>query len=151
MNWYTAVSKDITQVPAAIAHYESELASAKFECKVSGSIEKASAALPGIVEQRFNQLQELEAILELLNIEMKALRNGHFRKYLENYNRTLSSRDCEKFAEGESDVVEFAKLINEFALIRNQYLGIIKAIDTKQWQLTNITKLRCAGLDDASI
>lgn len=43
------------------------------------------------------------------------------------------------------------KIINEFALLRNQWLGIIKAIDQKQWQITNIVKLRTAGLEDVSI
>ena len=151
MNWYSVVSQDITKVPDAIAHYQSELLIAKKECKLTGSIEKASASLPGIVEHRFNQLQELEAILELLNIEMKYLKNTHFRKYLENYNRSLSSRDCEKFAEGELDVVEFSRMINEFALVRNQYLGVSKALETKQWQVTNLVRLKCAGLDDAGV
>ena len=40
------------------------------------------------------------------------------------------------------------KIINEFALLRNQWLGIIKGLDIKQWQLSNIIKLRTAGLED---
>ena len=32
--------------------------------KIYGNLERASAALPGIVEERFGQLQQLEAILE---------------------------------------------------------------------------------------
>ena len=107
--------------------------------------------MPGIVELRFSQLQEIEAILEYLNIELRRLRSQFFRKYLENYQRALSSRDCEKFVEGEDDVVSFEKIINEFALIRNKWLGIIKALDQKQWQITNIVKLRVAGMEDASI
>ena len=151
MNWYNKVSDDITNIPSAIAYYESELAIAKDECKIRGNLEKISAHMPGIVEQRFNQLQEIEAILEFLNIEARRLRSSHFRKYLENYQRALSSRECEKFVEGESDVVDFDKIINEFALLRNKWLGIIKALDIKQWQISNITKLRTAGLEDATI
>jgi hypothetical protein len=30
-------------------------------------------------------------------------------------------------------------------------LGIIKALDIKQWQLSNIVKLRTAGLEDATL
>jgi hypothetical protein len=107
--------------------------------------------MPGIVETRFNQLQEIEGILEYLNIELRRLRSQHFRKYLENYQRQLSSRDCEKFVEGEADVVDFEKIINDFALLRNKWLGIIKALDIKQWQLSNIVKLRTAGLEDATL
>lgn len=151
MNWYSIVSQDISQIPAAITYYETELATARYECKLSGNIEKAAAALPGIVELRFGQLQEIEAILEYLNIEARRTRSKHFRKYLEGYQRALSSRDCEKYVDNEPEVVGYDKLINEFALLRNKWLSIIKAIDQKQWQITNIVKLRVAGIEDASI
>lgn len=151
MNWYDKVSKDISAIPDAAAFFEAELLAAKQDTRISGSIEKASAAMPGIVENRFNQLQEIEAILEYLNIELRRLKSQFFRKYLENYQRSLSSRDCDRFVEGESDVVDLEKIINDFALLRNKWLGIIKALDIKQWQLSNIVKLRTAGLDDATI
>ena len=151
MNWYDRVSKDISNIPDAVAFYEAELQAAKLDTHIAGNIEKAAAKMPGIVETRFNQLQEIEAILEYLNIELRRLRSQHFRKYLENYQRALSSRDCEKFVEGEADVVDFEKIINDFALLRNKWLGIIKALDIKQWQLSNIVKLRTAGLEDATL
>jgi hypothetical protein len=151
MSWYAKVSKDIAYLPNSLDHFYNELDDAKLEVKVHGNVEKASAALPGIVEQRFNQLQEIEAILEYLNIELRRIKSKAFRKYLENYQRALSSRDCEKYVEGEADVVDMEKIINEFAMLRNQWLGIIKALDIKQWQLSNIIKLRAAGLEDISL
>ena len=150
-NWYDKVSKDVNNIPAAVAYYEAELLQAKKEIKITGRIEKASSMMPALVETRFGQLQEIEAILEYLNIELRRLRATHFRKYVENYQRQLSSRDAEKFVDGEADVVDFEKIINEFALLRNKWLGIIKGLDIKQWQLSNIVKLRTAGLDDASL
>jgi hypothetical protein len=151
MTWYSVVSQDIGRIPDAITYYEAELVPARQECKLRGNIEKAAAALPGIVELRFGQLQEIEAILEFLNIELRRTRSKHFRKYLENYQRALSSRDCERYVDNEAEVVGYEKLINEFALLRNKWLSIIKAIDQKQWQITNIVKLRVAGIEDASI
>lgn len=149
--WYNKVSKDISHIPDAVAYYEAELLAAKTDTRIAGNIEKAAASMPGIVEQRFNQLQEIEAILEYLNIELRRLRSQHFRKYLENYQRALSSRDVEKFVEGEADVVDFEKIINEFALLRNKWLGIVKGLDVKQWQLSNVIKLRTAGMEDATL
>jgi hypothetical protein len=151
MGWYTKIAKDISNIPDAVDHFESELQDAKREVKIFGNLEKSAADLPGVVEQRFGQLQEIEAILEYLNIELRRLKSSHFRKYLETYQRALSSRDCEKFVEGEADVVDFEKIINEFALLRNKWLGITKGLDQKQWQITNIVKLRIAGMEDASI
>jgi len=151
MAWYSRVSRDITQIPAAIQYFETELLQAKQECKLSGNVEKQASMMPGIVEHRFNQLQELEAILEYLNIELRKLRSSFFKKYLENYQRALSSRDVEKYVDGEQDVVDYEKIINEFALVRNKWLGVLKALDQKQWQITNIVKLRVAGMEDATI
>jgi hypothetical protein len=151
MSWYRSVTKDITKINDAIDYFEGELKQARLEVKVSGSIEKASAAMPGIVEERYAQLQEIEAILEFLNIELRKLRSSLFKKYLENYQRALSSRDVEKYVDGEQDVVDFEKIINEFALLRNKWLGIIKSLDIKQWQLSNIIKLRVAGMEDATL
>ena len=107
--WYQKIAKDISAIPEAIKHYESELESAKAECRIRGNVEKASANMPGIVEQRFNQLQEIEAILQYMNIELRRLRSKHFKKYLENYQRALSSRDVEKYVDGEADVVDYEK------------------------------------------
>ncbi len=149
--WYNKISKDISNIPDAVDYYNTELQAARMECRITGNIEKAAANMPGIVEQRFSQLQEIEAILEYLNIELRRLKSQHFRKYLENYQRALSSRDCEKYVEGEADVVDFEKIINEFALLRNKWLGITKALDVKQWQLSNVIKLRTAGMEDASL
>lgn len=151
MGWYSEVSRDIGKIPEAIQHFEVELVDARREVKLTGNVERAAASMPGIVEHRFNQLQEIEAILEYLNIELRRLRSSFFKKYLENYQRALSSRDVEKYVDGESDVVDYEKIINEFALLRNKWLGVLKALDQKQWQITNVVKLRVAGMEDASL
>jgi hypothetical protein len=148
MSWYSKVSRDIGHLPDCLDHFYLELDQARLEVKIHGNVERSSVELPGIVEHRFNQLQEIEAVLEYLNIELRRIRSKSFRKYLENYQRALSSRDCEKYVEGEADVVDMEKVINEFAMLRNQWLGIIKGLDIKGYQINNIIKLRAAGLED---
>jgi hypothetical protein len=151
MGWYSNISRDINQIPAAIQYFETELVDAKLEVKLKGNVERAASEMPGIVEHRFNQLQELEAILNYLNIELRRLRSSFFKQYLENYQRALSSRDVEKYVDGEADVVDYEKIINEFALMRNKWLGLLKGLDQKQWQITNVVKLRVAGMEDATL
>jgi hypothetical protein len=151
MGWYSDIARDISKIPPAVQYFEDELDNARVEVKLKGNVERAAAEMPGIVEHRFNQLQEIEAILNYLNIELRRLRSSYFKKYLENYQRALSSRDVEKYVDGEADVVDYEKIINEFALLRNRWLGVLKALDQKQWQITNIVKLRVAGMEDASI
>ena len=149
--WYNRVVNNIAEIPGFINFYESELEEAKRECNVKGIVEKNITALPGITEHRFNQLQEIEAILEHLNIELRKERSRTFRKYLESYNRQLSSRDAEKFVDSEDSVINLTHLCNQYSLLRNKYLGVMKGLDTKQWQIGHITRLRTAGMEDIVI
>jgi hypothetical protein len=152
MNWYNnVVSSKLTMLPDAITHYEAEIKAAKNECRITGNIEKAAALMPGIVEHRFNQLQDIEAILQYLNNELQRLRGKYFKHYNEAYARKLTSRDIERYVDFEEEIVTIKNINNEVSLIRNQYLGITKSLECKQWQITNIVKLRCAGLEDASL
>lgn len=151
MNWYTRISSDLSVIPDFIAHYESELEQARYDCRVKGRVEGNISNLPGITEQRFNQLQEIEAVLNYLNIQLRKLRRKYFQKYLEGYNRALTSRDAEKYVDGEDEVIDFEVLINEVALLRNKWLGIMKGLDSKQWQLGHIVRLRTAGMEDITV
>ena len=72
--WYSKISKDISYIPDAVAYFDGELQAAKKDVQITGNIEKAAAAMPGIVEQRFSQLQEIEAILEYLKCHNSNLR-----------------------------------------------------------------------------
>jgi hypothetical protein len=148
MNWYFNITQNLSVLPDFIQHFQEELERAMSEIKIHGHVEKQLSSLPAIVETRFNQLQTIEAVLNFLNIKLRKTRSDAFKKFLENYNRALSSRDCEKYVDGDSDVVTLETLINEVALLRNQYLGIIKSLENKQWQLNNLVKLKCAGLED---
>jgi hypothetical protein len=151
MNWYTKITQDLSVIPDFIEHYETELEHAKKEVRIFGNIEKNIASLPGITEHRFNNLQEIEAVLNYLNIKLKQIRRKHFQKYLEAYNRELSSRDAEKYVDGESEVIDFEILINEVALLRNKWLGILKSLESKNFMLGHLTKLKCAGMEDYAI
>ena len=150
-NWYQKVSSNIANLPDCIEHYEDQLVEARGEIPMKGSIEKSSSVLPAIVETRFAQLQEIEAILEHLNIQLRRIRSNTFRQYLEKYQRQLSSRDAQTYVDGEQSVVDQSELINQFGLLRNQFLGVLKALEAKQFQINNIVKLRVAGLEDSEI
>ena len=146
-----ATNGDISKLDNAIAYFEQELTDSQKECNIKGSLEMAASRLPGIFEYRYRQLQEVEAILEYLNIELKQFRSIHFRKYKEAYNTELNATAIEKYIDGEKDIVEWSKAVNRFALIRNEYVGVTKSLDMKNFQIGHITKLRVAGIEDASL
>ena len=149
--WYSKVVSSLGAIPDFIAYYEGELEGAKRECKIGGNVERNIKELPGLTEHRFNQLQEIEAVLNYLNIQLRKIRRKHFQKYLEAYARALTSRDAEKYVDGEDEVIDYETIINEVALLRNKWLGIMKGLETKQWQMGHIVRLRTAGMEDITV
>jgi len=150
-NWYTRVSQDISAIPDFITHYDAELNAAKRDINIGGIVEKNISGLPGITEHRFNQLQEIEAVLNFLNIQLRKIRRKHFQKYLEHYARALTSRDAEKYVDGEEEVIDYETIINEVALLRNRWLGIMKALESKNFMLGHLVRLKTAGMEDFTI
>ena len=149
--WYSRVTASLAAIPDFIAYYERELDEAKKECRIGGLVERNIKDLPGITEHRFNQLQEIEAILNYLNIQLRKIRRRHFQKYLEAYARSLTSRDAEKYVDGEDEVIDFETIINEVAFLRNRWLGIMKGLDSKSWMSGHIVRLRTAGMEDIQV
>jgi hypothetical protein len=146
--FYNKIVADLGELPNFIAYYEGELATAKADIKIRGRVEKELSDLPGQSEHRFNQLQEIEAVLEFLNIQLRKIRRKHFQKYLEAYQRALTSRDAEKYVDGEDEVIDFETIINEVALLRNRWLGVMKGIESKNFMLGHVVRLRTAGMED---
>jgi hypothetical protein len=149
--WYSKVVADLGAIPDFIAHYENELDDAKRDVRLGGLVERSIKELPGITEHRFNQLQEIEAVLNHLNIQLRKIRRKHFQKYLEGYARMLTSRDAEKYVDGEEEVIDFETIINEVAFLRNRWLGIMKGLDSKSWMSGHIVRLRTAGMEDVQV
>ena len=146
--WYNKIVANLGEIPAFIDYYEQELNEAKRDIKIHGRVERELADLPGQSEHRFNQLQEIEAVLEFLNIQLRKIRRKHFQKYLEAYARALTSRDAEKYVDGEDEVIDFETIINEVALLRNRWLGVMKGIESKNFMLGHVVRLRTAGMED---
>jgi len=149
--WYNRVTADLGEIPDFIAYYENELVSARRDCAIGGMVERNITALPGVTEHRFNQLQEIEAVLNHLNIQLRKIRRKHFQKYLEGYARALTSRDAEKYVDGEDEVIDFETIINEVAFLRNRFLGVMKAMESKNFMLGHVVRLRAAGMEDIQL
>jgi hypothetical protein len=149
--WYNKVVADLSQLPNFISYYESELIAARNEISLKGRLERNITELPGVTEHRYHQLQEIEAVLGYMNIQLRKIRRKYFQKYLEAYARALTSRDAEKYVDGEDEVIDYETLINEVALLRNKYLGILKGLEAKSFMTGHATRLRTAGMEDISL
>lgn len=151
--WFTKIrdTDDSSTIIDALNFYESELEEGRKELNSTGNIEKISLELPGIIEYRFAQLQDIESILEHFNIKKKKMMGDKYKFYVEKHSKLLKSKDIEFYIGCDDEIIGLENLINTIAHIRNRYLSLIKGLEAKTYQLNNITRLRCAGLDDSEI
>ena len=63
----------------------------------------------------------------------------------------MTSRDAEKYAEAEDEVIDMETIINEVALLRNKWLGVMKGIESKNFMLGHVVRLRTAGMEDVVV
>jgi hypothetical protein len=53
--------------------------------------------------------------------------------------------------DGEDEVIDFETIINEVALLRNRWLGVMKGLESKNFMLGHVVRLRTAGMEDVSV
>lgn len=147
-HWLKIIERDDSQIDSFITYFEAELTHAKEDIEIGDRIIVEARKLPHVVDFRFGQLQEIDAVYELLDIRLKEVRSRLHRHYLTNYQQKLGSRDVEKFVEGEPDYVDAIVKKNKVNLLRNKFASITKALEYKHFQITNIVKLKAAGVDD---
>ncbi len=153
--WYGKISTSVNfyePLGEAIEYFYSEYELARMEIRPTSDdeIKKTARDLPGIVEHRWGQLQEIEGIHKFLEIHYDKVKGDKKRHFYEHYNRQLSERLADQYADIEPEVLVIREFIQQIALIRNLYIGITKGLEYMHFQIGNIIKLRSAGIEDAT-
>lgn len=149
--WHRIIKADRSKVLDFIDFFEKEAVEAQKDVDMKGSIEKLAMAMPGIVEFRFRQLQEIEAVLSYFENELKRARVQAYQKIIQTNQRSMTSSDVWKWVDNDKDVYDLCELINEVAFVRNKFVSISKGLDQKSWMLGHVVKLRVVGLEDATL
>ncbi len=156
MRWYSKVVSapdgDFSVLAKALEWYDDEYERAKGDLRVDGQqITQVSAKLGGLMAYYYGQQQEIDAIHQWLEIHYTRVLQKARKGFLEHYAKQLSDRTAQQYAEADEDVLTIRLLINEVALRNRLYQGITKGLETLSFRLGDITKLRTAGIEDATI
>lgn len=150
-NYFQAVKQNDNALPEALEYYGKEYEEARAEVAIKGSLTECVSKISSRYEYRVSQLQEIEAILKHFEIKLSQKKSALYQKFLENYQRMLSSSDIKVYIEGQPEIVALQQVINEITLIRNKYLGLTKGFETGNYQLSNLSRLYAAGVDGVQI
>lgn len=151
--WYRRItqagSNEFAVLGQALTFFDEEYDNVSAYLDTSGRITSTSQKIGGWMAYTYGLLQELEAILEWANIRHTRALAAARKHFLESYPRQLTDSQSKAYAEADTDVVNWKELINDIALIRNRYIGLTKGLEALHFQLTNISRLHAAGLEDA--
>lgn len=154
ISWFRKIEQNgyEDELDDAILYYDEEYENATKDLEIKGSVTNMLSRMPGLIQYRFSQLQDLCAICEYMEVEKNKIISTKFKGYLEGYSKkVISSRDADKFASADPDVENISKKYIAVCLSRDQFMGIYEGLKTKHFQLTNIVKLKSVGIDDFSI
>ena len=151
-NYFQAIKQNEKVLPDALDYFNNELIQAKEEVKFDGKmISKCVSELSSNFYTRLEQLQELEAILKHFEIKLAQRKSEAYKDLQNNTGRALTSSDLKMYIDGKPEIVAIQQIINEIALVRNKYLGLTKAFETANFQLSNLSKLYIANADSIKL
>ena len=151
IQYFQAVKQNDNALPNALEYFNKEYEEAREEVKIKGSLTECVAKISSRYEYRVSQLQDIEAILRHFEIKLSQRKSTLYQKYLENYQRALSSSDIKIYIEGQPEIVATQQIINEVTLVRNKFLGLTKGFETANYQISNLSKLYAAGVDGVQV
>ena len=147
--WFYQVIEDWNSLPDFLEYFYNEYDQGREELILFGMIEKSAIKIGVCSENRFSQFQIVNAVVQHCNDKLDTKKAELYRKYAETYNRDLSTRDIGKYIETEPEVIMLKEIINQVALLRNLFSGLIKGFESNGFQIGHVSKLRIAGLDSA--
>jgi len=133
-----------------LPRYEEKIEAAAPIFKLEGRrLEEIFRTLPHYQANYDQALQEVKAIDGWLGTIKEKVTAKYWRKYLEGYARSLSTRDIQAYIAGEKEIVELNHLGVEVSLLKNKLEAIVEALKQLGWMSGHITKLRVAEMQDA--
>lgn len=114
-------------------------------------IMKVAANLPGLAESVYAYHQECDAVMSFLNVREGEALVAADRRFTENYNRVLNQSQTKQWAGADVNVIMYKELQIEVGLTRSLFAGLSKQLENLHFQLTNLTKLKVMGMEDATL
>ena len=151
MSSFAAAKKSAEGLLDFLEHCEEEYEKGQKRLKVAGEIMREAAEQPGLVG-RFDQLRaELRALKSIHERKLRKQKGELWRHYLENYNRSLASKDIDQYIMSDKRYQNAENVVAEIEIVYDKMTGLVENLRAKGWSISYIVKLRSTGLEDALV
>lgn len=152
-SWYSKVTNDpdnLESLAQALEYFYQQLEEGTAEIKPTGRLWDVSTRLPWLAQHRYSQLMEIEAIHNFFERRADKAKTDKKREYLEHYNRNLSERLANEYAECDDSVLVLKEIVEQVSLLRNKFIGLTKGYEYLHFQMGHLVKLKQSGIEDAT-
>lgn len=153
--WYRRIFKEIdpTRQLALICDaceaYEAEYASALEDIKPpKGRMAVMEMKIPGLAAENMARVGDLDIMLQHLENMESVARKKRQEYYMEHYQRKLSESVAKAYADADDEVQAIRLIRFRVGSVSAQFDSISRGLEYMHFQITNLVKLKIAGLDD---
>lgn len=152
MSKIAKLGTDFCNLPDILDVYTEELRDANDKLKITGKkLETSNSENSAWLHYYDERKVELHALVKFFNLELDKVKGTLFKSYKENYSRSLTERDISKYIMQEPAVLDISALLIEVEEVYEQFASVVNAFTSRNYALTNITKLRVASMEFVEI
>jgi len=135
-------------LPEILAVYDKDLEDAEVRLKIKGKkLEVSNSENSAWLHYYDQRRAELKSLVKFFQMEEDRIRGTLYKSYKENYSRALGERDILKYIDSENDYLKIHSILIEVEEMYELYQAVVNAFTTRNYALSNITKLRVAQLE----
>lgn len=149
--WYNIIKKDITKLQEFIDAYDKEYEEFLPYFKITGNLTENSIRIPGLIEHCQACIDDIVSVYRFVETLYDSAKAAAYKKYNESYNKGLSETAKNQYASNEKAVVDIKIKLTDIKFVQNKFESVAKGLESMNYMLPNVVKLKIAGLDVADI
>ena len=146
------LGKKNKNLPDIIEEYETVLKGYKKDLEIKGKkLEHANREQPSLHSYYDERRIELHTLVKYFEGQISRVRGKLYKDYTETYSRELSDRMKDKYIDNENAYLTMFELYLEIKELHDKFNSVVDAFKSRGFVLNNITKIRVAAMEDATI
>ncbi len=139
-------------LPNMLETYEEKLKDAAEQLKITGKKLEMSNSENSAWLHFYDQRRiELHTLVKYFNAEEDRIKSTLFKSYKENYSRAIGEREINRYIDNEDAYIFVHSLLLEVEEVYEMFQSVVNSFTSRNYALSNITKIRVASLENVEI
>jgi len=152
MSKISELGKNFENLPDLLYTYDKVLTEADKDLAISGKLLEVSNSENSALLHYYDQRKvELHTLVKFFKAEEDRVKGQLYKSYNENHSRALSQREIDRYIDNEEAYIYIHSLLIEVEERYELFQSVVASLTSRNYALSNITKLRVASLENVEI